>query len=80
MRYPVILGALALAALIDGHAGSARAGTWCQVDGDGMILNCSFVTFQQCLDTVRGVGGGCQANLQPEPNPAPAPKHTRRKR
>ena len=40
--------------------------------------NCGFVTFQQCLDTISGIGGFCVRNnlYQPPPGPHP-PKKTR---
>ena len=51
-------------------------GAWCLAHSnqDG-IVECSFATFQQCLDTRLGVGGSCQ------PNPAyqPAPQRRRGK-
>ena len=33
--------------------------------------NCGFTTFQQCLDTVSGIGGFCQRNTQYQPPPGP---------
>jgi len=33
--------------------------------------NCGWVTFQQCLDTVRGNGGFCEPNTQYQPPPGP---------
>jgi hypothetical protein len=38
---------------------------WCAYyggDGDGGGTNCGFTTFQQCLETVSGIGGFCQRN------------------
>ncbi len=44
---------------------------WCAryADRSG-ITECSFVTFQQCLATVSGIGGFCMQNWYPPP-PAP---------
>jgi hypothetical protein len=39
--------------------------------------NCGFSTFQQCLATVRGVGGSCGLNPQYQGTPAPAPTNRR---
>jgi hypothetical protein len=42
--------------------------------------NCGFVTFQQCLDTISGIGGFCVRNnmYQPPPGPHPSKKVRRR--
>jgi hypothetical protein len=36
---------------------------WC-ADYSGGGTNCGFVTFDQCLATVRGIGGFCNPNTQ----------------
>ncbi len=64
--------ALAVAALLLGAAMTARAQAqnypWCAVyDEGGPAYNCGFVTRQQCLATVQGVGGFCEQNLQYRP-------------
>ena len=51
---------------------------WCAEYGgtpDGPT-NCGFVTFQQCLDTVSGIGGFCVRNnmYQPPRGPHPSKK------
>lgn len=60
-----ILPALAaLAAFVPSpsHADQYR---WCAqysgMDGDGG-RNCGFVTFEQCMETIRGMGGYCEPN------------------
>jgi hypothetical protein len=35
--------------------------------------NCGFTTFQQCLDTVSGIGGFCERNNLYQPPPGPHP-------
>ena len=72
MRKLVIVAALAAGVLCagPGSAGSAQAGAWCQTDQDLIIVNCSYVSFEQCRATVSGVGGLCLRN--PVPDPAPA--------
>jgi hypothetical protein len=47
---------------------------WCAFYGKDGSRNCGFVTFQQCLDTVSGIGGFCSENPfyfanQPAPQP-----------
>ncbi len=39
---------------------------WCaQYSGEdgGGGRNCGFVSYEQCMQTVRGMGGGCEQNL-----------------
>ena len=50
----------------------AKEYPWCARYG-WTTSNCGFVTFQQCLDTIRGVGGFC------EPNPRYNPPQQRRR-
>src|SRR5580658_6607262 len=42
---------------------------WCaQYSGDfGGTMNCGFVSFNQCMDTVRGMGGFCIENNTYQP-------------
>lgn len=69
-----ISGAVAVLALIAGAtAGQAREYPWC-ARYDWTTRNCGFVSFQQCLATISGIGGRC------EPNPfykAPPPRKKR---
>lgn len=55
----------------------AQTYPWCAVYSGSMggSSNCGFSTFQQCLNTVRGIGGFCQRN-----NWYQAPTPTRRSR
>lgn len=47
---------------------------WCSYySGTGGARNCGFVTFEQCQQNVRGIGGFCQRN--PEYSPPPGPHH-----
>jgi hypothetical protein len=79
---PIALAALAALAIL-APASPAAAGIeypWCaQYTGeDGGGRNCGFSTIEQCMDTVRGMGGSCEPNLfykGPAERPAkPAPK------
>jgi hypothetical protein len=58
----VLLGALALVALTAGGPQRAEAAAWCAFY-DSSTYNCGFHTYQQCLDTISGVGGWCQRNF-----------------
>ena len=69
------LGALGLVA--DGIGTPARAQNypWCAQYSDGMggAMNCGFVSFDQCMEDVRGMGGFCMLNNRYEPPPGPHP-------
>ena len=81
MRNIVIAAALAAGVLLVGPGSNngAQAGAWCQTDQDMIIVNCSYVSFEQCRATVSGVGGMCLRNPTPEPAPAPHAPHARKK-
>jgi Protein of unknown function (DUF3551) len=71
---------LALAAL----AAPALAQTnypWCSNFADGFGgTNCGFVSYEQCMETVRGSGGFCNKNDMYRPDSAgPASPHKPRK-
>jgi len=48
---------------------------WCAhySGGRGGAMNCGFTTFEQCLETVRGIGGFCERNDWYQPPPGPHP-------
>ena len=73
MRNIVIAAALAAGVLLvgPGSTNGAQAGAWCQTDQDMIIVNCSYVSFEQCRATVSGVGGMCLRNQVPDQTPAP---------
>jgi uncharacterized protein DUF3551 len=79
---PIIVGAFAATVCIEKPA-EAQDYPWCAYynfgqDGGG-ATNCGFVTFQQCLATVSGIGGSCAANpmYQPPPGPHALARHQR---
>ena len=48
-----------------GKNAEAQNYPWCAHLGTGFeSTNCGFTTFQQCMDTVSGIGGFCQPNYQ----------------
>jgi Protein of unknown function (DUF3551) len=57
---------------------------WCAAysggDMGGGGMNCGFTTFQQCLDTVRGIGGFCEQNTQYQPPSGSHPSNKTRRR
>lgn len=85
-RLRLAIAALALPALLP--ASPARAYVephepypWCARYGGDMagVSNCGFVTWEQCMATVSGVGGFCERNPFYHPRRA-APHHYRRYR
>jgi hypothetical protein len=68
-----ILVALAASVCIEKPAG-AQNGAWCAYynTGDGGSRNCGFATFEQCLATVRGIGGNCGPSPYPSSPETPS--------
>lgn len=66
-RLWLLILAIALgAAALSGNA-KAQNYPWCALYGGGDkggASNCGFVTFEQCLTTLSGMGGFCQQNTQ----------------
>jgi hypothetical protein len=62
----LLIAGLTIATLTTFAGGPAKAAEypWCaQYDGrDGGGRNCGFTSFDQCLATVRGIGGFCERN------------------
>jgi hypothetical protein len=56
-------------------AAQAQNYPWCaQYGGDfGGAMNCGFVSFDQCMETVRGMGGFCIVNNTYQPPHGTAP-------
>jgi hypothetical protein len=66
------LTVLALAAFVAVAASSAGAQAqnypWCAVLNMGdNAYNCGFVTYEQCMVTISGIGGFCERNTQFQP-------------
>ena len=74
MRHVFIVGVLAFAAFMQsGGIAQAREYPWC-ARYDWTTYNCGFVSYNQCLATISGVGGRC------EPNPRFVASEPRRKK
>jgi hypothetical protein len=58
-----------------GSRAEAQNYPWCAIYGGAMggATNCGFVTFEQCMETARGLGSLCQPNTQYVPPPGPHP-------
>lgn len=69
MQRLVISGAAAaMLLLLPALPAEAREYPWC-ARYDWTTRNCGFVSFQQCLATISGIGGRCEPN--PFYNPPP---------
>jgi Protein of unknown function (DUF3551) len=80
MRILLLITGVLLALLCIEEPAQAQNYPWCAQYGPSPSAptNCGFVTFQQCLDTISGIGGFCVRNnmYQPPPGSHP-PKKTR---
>ena len=56
-----------------GTRAEAQNYPWCALYSgkSGGGTNCGFITFEQCMDTARGLGSFCQPNTQYVPPPGP---------
>jgi len=62
-----MLGLFLGVALIEKQA-EAQNYPWCAYyDGSFGGTNCGFTTFEQCLDTISGIGGFCERNTLYQP-------------
>jgi hypothetical protein len=80
MKLLLFLLGLGVALLSSGTRAEAQNYPWCAIYGgfDDGGTNCGFTTFQQCMDTARGMGSLCQPNTQYVPPPGPhSSKHVR---
>jgi len=77
----IIVGAFAAFVWIEKPA-EARDYPWCAYYNfqHGGATNCGWVTFEQCLATVRGIGGSCGPNpmYQPTAGLYPSTRQPRR--
>jgi hypothetical protein len=78
----LLLPALAIAAMFVPPESQADPYKWCAQYGGrgGGGRNCGFVTWEQCMATVSGIGGFCEPNqfyTGPEPQRRKARKRTR---
>ncbi len=67
---------LALSAAAMADRAEAQNYPWCAIYSMGdEVTNCGFVSFEQCMATVRGIGGFCHQNtMYRPPVAAPAPQ------
>jgi hypothetical protein len=78
MRGILILSIAVVGICIVGIGTRAQAQNypWCAYYSGGAVgggTNCGFITFEQCMETARGLGSLCQPNTQYVPPPGPHP-------
>jgi hypothetical protein len=82
MRLLLLVLGISVCVVSVGTRAEAQNYPWCAYYGgkEGGGTNCGFTTFQQCLDTVSGIGGSCQRNnlYQPPTGPHPLTRVYRR--
>ena len=82
MRLLLLMLGISVCVVGIGTPAEAQNYPWCAIYGgfDDGGTNCGFTTFQQCMDTARGLGSNCQPNTQyvPPPGPHPATRVQRR--
>ena len=74
MRILLLLLGAYVAAVAVGTRAEAQNYPWCAIYNGGAVsggTNCGFITFQQCMETARGLGSLCQPNTQYQPPPGP---------
>jgi hypothetical protein len=73
-----ILAAMALPMLAAPRpAEAAPYWPWCSRYLEEAQESCAFATYEQCMASVRGIGGFCYRNPSPPPS-SPYPQRTRR--
>jgi hypothetical protein len=78
MRTTLLAGVTLVAALMgDTRPSAARAWfPWCAQYADRSgITECAFTSIEQCLATVRGIGGSCVQNWYPPPGASRRDRH-----
>jgi hypothetical protein len=85
MRLLLLMLGLSVCVVGIGTRAEAQNYPWCAYYSGGRFgggggTNCGFTTFQQCLDTVSGIGGFCARNTQYQPPPGSHPSKKVRRR
>ena len=81
MRLLLLMLGISVCVVGIGTPAEAQNYPWCAIYGgfDDGGTNCGFTTFEQCMETARGLGSLCQRNTQyvPPPGPHPYPRQRR---
>jgi hypothetical protein len=75
MRLLALMLGISVCVVGIGTRAKAQNYPWCAIYSgkSGGGTNCGFITFEQCMDTARGLGSFCQPNTQYVPPPGPHP-------
>ena len=75
MRLLLLMLGISVCVVGIGTPAEAQNYPWCAIYSgfDDGGTNCGFTTFQQCMDTARGLGSNCQPHTQYVPPPGPHP-------
>ena len=81
MRFVLFVLSVIAATIVLNTPTKAQNYPWCAIYSGGFAggTNCGFTTFEQCMETARGLGSLCQPNTQYVPPPGPHP-YTRQRR
>jgi hypothetical protein len=72
MRALAAAATIATVLAIDARAPVQAAAPWCAwFTGYSYSSDCGYYTLEQCVATVRGVGGYCAPNVYAQPLPGP---------
>lgn len=78
MRLLFVAFAVAVGMTVLADGARAQNYPWCAYYGGGEWgTNCGFTTYEQCRETVSGIGGSCEPNLQYVPPPGPHPERVK---
>ena len=76
MRLLLLMLGISVCVVGAGTRAEAQNYPWCAIYSGGAVsggTNCGFISFEQCMDTARGLGSNCQPNTQYVPPPGPHP-------
>ena len=81
MRHLLFMLGIGVGILCLEQPAEAQNYPWCAIYDGGMGggTNCGFTTYEQCMETARGLGSLCQPNTQYVPPPGPH-RYTRQRR
>ena len=71
MRLLLLMLGISVCVIGIGTRAEAQNYPWCAYYSGKGGTNCGFITFEQCMDTARGLGSFCQPNTQYVPPPGP---------
>jgi hypothetical protein len=73
MRFLLFVLGICIGIVATANSAEAQNYPWCAIYDKLGGTNCGFVTFEQCMETARGLGSLCQPNTQYVPPPGPRP-------